>query len=73
MRETVREWFSLLKEATPHEMLEIRSAWGKARDAVIEEGASNIKGIMSNLISILDKARWNPHSVNRWEHDTDTT
>ena len=65
--------FSLLKEATPQELIDIRSAWGPARDVVIKEGDSRVKGSMSNLISILDKAGWNPRAVNRWEDDTGAT
>ena len=66
IRETIREWFSLLKEVEPTELIDLRVAWGKAKDKVIAIGDSQIRGIISNIIHILHKADWKPVAINMW-------
>ena len=69
IRETLREWFDVLRDVTTEVLNDIRVAWSKAKQ-VIYPGHCNIKdvcGIMSNIIYILTCAGWSPRLYNCWE------
>ena len=50
-------------------MGDIKYAWIKAKQVITEHGDSQVVGIMSNLISMLLKANWEPTAFNSWNHN----
>jgi len=68
IRDTFRNWFSLLNQSTPQNILDIRVAWAKAKDNFLDcnYNVSGVHGIMSNVIYIVHHAGWNPICFNCW-------
>ncbi|MDP6586066.1 MAG: hypothetical protein QF535_15560, partial [Anaerolineales bacterium] len=70
VRETFRDWFSIIRQAQsePNLINDIRVAWAKAKQQLsIDNAVGNIRGIMSNVVYILNQAQWNPRTFDCWE------
>jgi len=70
VRETIRDWFGMLRQAhsVPNMINDIRVAWARAKQHVIDNNnISCVKGIMSNVIYILNQAKWVPRTFDCWE------
>jgi len=67
IRETVAAWFAILPQCTPQQVNDLRVAWSHAKDKLsFQHSVRHIHGIMSNLVYILIKARWQPIAFNVW-------
>ena len=68
-RETMRAYFSILRTASEQDVNDIRAAWPKAREALLnkQRHISAIHGILSNIIYIRLNAKWNPWLYNLWK------
>ena len=68
VRETMRAWFDVVRASNEQDIADIRAAWPKARDTLINKNknANHIHGLMSNVIYILLHARWDPRTFNLW-------
>jgi len=73
VRELIRAWFQLLRMCSTTMIGELRVAWSKAYNVLRHDNVErHIRGIMSNLISMLLKAKWDPSTMNCWTGDDDT-
>ena len=66
VRETVRSWFSIIHNIKPTQVKDLRDSWLAAKKQILGYGDKYIVGIMSNIISMLNKARWTPISFHTW-------
>jgi hypothetical protein len=67
IRETVVAWFSILPQCTPQQIDDLRVAWSHAKNKMLfDHNVRHIHGIMSNLVYILIKAKWQPIAFNVW-------
>jgi hypothetical protein len=70
VRETLRDWFGMVRLANPHPELvhEIRNAWAKAKNKLrnSNNNINDVHGIMSNVIHMLIQAKWDPIAPNMW-------
>jgi hypothetical protein len=75
VRECVREWFDLLREASISLINDVQAAWSKAREYLLDHNCNigGVHGIMSNIIYILLKAQWKPRTYNCWEDQEGAT
>jgi len=70
VRETIGAWFQLLSSLSPACIDLLRKAWFEARTSLGDNPCVNdIKGILSNVIYILIKARWKPIAYNAWRDE----
>ena len=72
IRETLRDFFTILRNISPSELLQLRTAWAEAKQELKKKSLSvaSVHGILSNVIYILLHAQWNPIAYNFWEDDT---
>ena len=67
VRETIRAWFDLLRICDAKILSDLRVAWFKALHTLNEDNhEKHIHGIMTNLISLLLKAKWTPKNMLCW-------
>jgi len=67
VRETINVWFDVLRQCSSKVLGDLRSAWAE----VVNSNAGDlihipVRGILTNVISILTKAKWSPRTVNCW-------
>ena len=69
IRELLRSWFQILRGLSQQESLDTRVAWAKAKQHILNDNVSikNVRGIMSNVIYTLLKAKWDPSTFNCWK------
>jgi len=67
-RETIRAWFELLRDLGPDEVNDVRDAWIRAKSHMLKHdfNVKGVRGIMSNVIYLLQKADWDPVAYNCW-------
>ena len=68
VRETIRAWFKILRICKGKMMNQLKQAWPKQLKTMLNNNhIKNVKGIMSNVMYILLKAKWFPTSVIEWK------
>ena len=77
IRETMRAWFDLLRQATgvPGAINDIRCSWAAAKMHMQNKRYTikSVRGIMSNIMCILNQAGWIPVAFNCWLSETGAT
>jgi hypothetical protein len=59
--------FAIFPQCTTQQIDDLRVAWSRAKDKLLfDHNVRHIHGIMSNLVYILIKAKWQPIAFNVW-------
>ena len=66
VRETIRSWLSIIHNIKPTRVKDLGDSWLAAKKQILGFGDKYIVGIMSNILSMLNKAGWTPISFHTW-------
>ncbi len=66
VRETISVWFDVLKQCDAEVTRDLGEAWFRAKTKCENNPKYPVRGIMTNLICILLKAKWIPQAMDCW-------
>jgi len=74
VRQTLRAWFSIVRTLSETQINDLRAAWSRARDALVDNDSMHqVYGLMSNVIFMLNQAQWAPRAYNVWQDHEGST